>query len=159
MIDSPSSRKTMTTVALAAAAVAVAIKGKKRRERVIAATGDAAAAAADDDTAAKSMPHAGAMTSMLTRLLLALRKWVNGMMHITRYSSHVTRHTSHVTCHTSHVTRHTSHVTRHTSHVTRQRHLPTNASAHDRTEGKQQQHIAITYLTASFRSAKLFCVG
>jgi hypothetical protein len=67
-----SSRKTIIIVTHVAAAVEMASKGENSRERVIAAMGAAAADEADD-IAARSMPLAGAMASIVTRLLLALR--------------------------------------------------------------------------------------
>ena len=66
-----SSRNTIIINDVAAKAVEIASKGEYRRERVIAATFDSAAAAAA--AAANSMPQAGAIASMETRLLLALR--------------------------------------------------------------------------------------
>jgi phosphatidylserine synthase len=66
------SRKTITINALEAAAVAIASKGENRRERAMAAMSDGVAADDADDAAARSMPQAGAMMSIVTRLLLAL---------------------------------------------------------------------------------------
>ena len=68
-----SSRNTMIINEVAAKAVEIASKGEYRRERVIAAMFDSAAAAAAAAAAANSMPQAGAIASMETRLLLALR--------------------------------------------------------------------------------------
>ena len=63
----------MTINEVAANAVEIASKGEYRRERAIAAMFDSAAAAAAA-TAANIIPLAGAIESMETRLLLALRE-------------------------------------------------------------------------------------
>ncbi len=71
LVTTPSSRNTMTMMAATPAATPAANTGVKSRDRVTAAIG----AHDDADAAAKSIPQDGAMTSMVTRLLLMLRKW------------------------------------------------------------------------------------
>ena len=66
-----SSRRTMASVAADAAAVTAASSGQSKRDREIEEMN------VDDDdadaTAANSIPHGGAMTSIVTRLLLTLQ--------------------------------------------------------------------------------------
>jgi hypothetical protein len=65
-----SSRRTIASVAAAAAAVTAASSGQNKRDREIEQPN------VDDDdadaTAANSIPHGGAMTSIVTRLLPTL---------------------------------------------------------------------------------------